>query len=73
MTLHINSCTLTGFDNGSGTCFFGNNAHKVAEVLNRGIEKTCRGAEYILIPQSQQAVVFPKLVKAGYKIAIIDA
>lgn len=72
MTLHINSSTLTGFDNGTGTCFFGNNAHKVAAVLKRDTEKTCKGTEYILIPQDQQAVVFPRLVEAGYKLAIID-
>ena len=72
MTLHISSSTLTGFNNGTGTIFFGDNARKASKVLNRQTETTVKGAEYLLIPERQRDVVYPKLVKAGYKLAILD-
>lgn len=61
-----------GFNNGTGTIFFGANAQKVAEVIKGRTEKTCKGTEYILLTERQQIVAFPKLIKAGYKLAILD-
>lgn len=72
MTLHINSSTLMGFNNNTATVFFGENARKASKVLDRQTETNSRGIEYLLIPERQRDVVYPKLVKAGYKLAILD-
>ena len=73
MTLQINSSsTLVAFDNNQEVVFFGENAEKVASTCNLVTTTNSRGIKYLNISRRHTDTVYPKLVKAGYKIAVLD-
>lgn len=72
MTISIRQeSTLIAFGTDKELCFFGDNAHKVAEVTGDRLETNIRGAEYIHYTTRQLDTVFPKLVARGYRICVI--
>lgn len=65
--------TLIAFGNFGSYVFYGENARKAAKVLKRPTQMTPRGIEYLLINEPYPDTAEPKLVAAGYKIAILEA
>ena len=66
------SRTLTAFDNNQEVVFYGENAEKVASTCNLVPTINSRGIKYLNISRRHTDTVYPKLVKAGYKIAVLD-
>lgn len=74
MTLSISpASTILAFSNDNEIVFFGANADKVATICRLQFETNSRGIHYLNIRRSQQDIVYPKLVAAGYKVAVIDS
>lgn len=65
--------TLVAFSNGDSYILYGENARKASKVLKCPTEITARGMEYLLINDSYRFTAEPKLVAAGYCLAILEA
>ena len=61
---------LIGWELGNQVAFYGEDAVKVAAILGQPYNLTCRNKEAITITGRYQDTAFPKLVRAGYKLAI---
>ena len=73
MTIQINDTkTLRGFSLGNGICFYGSSADIIAEVCDLHTNQTQSGTRYLLITDRQSDIYYPRLVKAGYRLAIQD-
>lgn len=64
--------TIYGFSNGNEVCFFESNAEKVEKVTGLKPYTNYRGTRIIHITERDTAVIYPKLIRAGYRIAITD-
>lgn len=52
---------------------FDNDIERVQQVWAVGTERMQNGREYIRLNPRQQDTILPKLVKAGYKLAVIPS
>ena len=52
---------------------FDNDIERVQKVWSVGTERMQNGREYIRLNPRQQDTILPKLVKAGYKLAVIPS
>lgn len=52
---------------------FDNDIERVQKVWSVGTERMQNGREYIRLTPRQQDTILPKLVKAGYKLAVIPS
>lgn len=66
-------CTLLAFSNGDSYILYGENARKASRVLKSPTEITAKGMEYLQITGSYRYTAEPKLVAAGYRLAILEA
>lgn len=64
------SSTLTGYTDGMQLVFFNKDAEKVAKVCNLETSKNYWGLDHVVLDENDTYKYYPKLVKAGYKIAI---
>lgn len=69
----IQGSTLIAFSNGDSYILYGENARKASKVLKRPTEITIKGMEYLQITGSYRDMAEPKLVAAGYRLAILEA
>lgn len=71
MTTSINTeSLLVGWQLGEQVVLCGENAEKAAAILRTHTEEAPNGTPRLLLNRRYQDTAFPKLVKAGYKIAI---
>lgn len=69
----ISSSTLIAFSNDTEVVFFGTNAIRASEATGFQYETNKRGVAVLHFTKRATDTVFPKLVKAGYKLALLDA
>ena len=65
--------TLLAFSNGDSYILYGENARKASKVLDHPTVTTAKGIEYLQITGSYRYTAEPKLVAAGYRLAILEA
>lgn len=65
--------TLLAFSNGNCYIFYGENARRAAAILQQHTETTNKGIEYLQINENYRYTAEPKLVAAGYCLAILEA
>lgn len=71
MTTSINTeSLLVGWQLGEQVVMYGENAKKAAAILGTYTEESPNGTPRLLLNRRYQDTAYPKLVKAGYKIAI---
>lgn len=71
MTTSINTeSLLVGWQLGEQVVLCGENAEKAAAILGTHTEEAPNGTPRLLLNRRYQDTAYPKLVKAGYKIAI---
>lgn len=66
------SNTIVGFTNGSETVFFSANAETIAAHTNYVPQATERGATYIKVRNEDFDIVAARLIRSGYRFAILD-
>lgn len=72
MTIQIkHNSTIIGWWLYDDIIIFDNDIDRVQKVWKVGTERMQNGREYIRLNPRQQDTILPKLVKAGYKLAVI--
>lgn len=73
MTIQFNDTkTLWGFSLGTEVTFHGINAEVIAEVCNLSTEPAPNGSPRLMMTERMTYIYYPRLVKAGYRLAIRD-
>lgn len=73
MTIQFNDTkTLRGYSLGTEVAFYGTNAEVIAEVCDLVTEPAPNGSPRLMMTERMTDIFYPRLVKAGYRIAIRD-
>ena len=73
MVAHLNTGkVIKGYSNLNQVVFFESMAEKVANICDLVIRENFRGTKQLIIDERETYKYYPKIVKAGYSIAIID-
>lgn len=73
MTIQINDTkTLRGFSLGNAVVFHGINAEVIAEICDLRTEPAPNGSPRLMMTERMTDIFYPRLVKAGYRLAIKD-
>lgn len=64
--------TLRGYSLGNAVVFYGINAKVIAEVCDLITEPAPNGSPRLMMTERMTDIFYPRLVKAGYRLAIRD-
>lgn len=64
--------TLWGYSLGDTVVFYGRNAEVTAEVCDLVTEPAPNGSPRLTMTERMTEILYPRLVKAGYRLAIRD-
>ena len=72
LTIRPAGMTINAEADEYGTYFFGENAKKVASITGLQVKYDYYQEGSLWIPAPDEDIYYPKIVKAGYKIQIIE-